>query len=214
MDISEIIKQVRETKGIKQVDIAKAIGVERGNYFRLEKRGEKLTIEQLQNIATALEVSIAQLLGLAGLSEEGQEEFQALENRTNAIMEVRQSEQMALKDLQAQVSEMFMEYRSQLAQKNEIGHYLYNEIEGDDLVKVPLKGFKVSDNAALEQLCYDGKYERLFSPDEPETSRLNELLFEDVAYRQHVINFMKLGLIREKGVFAAYNKFRSSSKPV
>lgn len=62
MEVSENIKRVREAKGLKQADIAKAIGMERTNYHRIENRGSKLTIEQLEAIAGALEVSVLELL--------------------------------------------------------------------------------------------------------------------------------------------------------
>ncbi len=65
MDISDNIKSIRESKRIKQVTIANALDLDPSYYFRLEKRGEKLTIEQLQGIATALGVGVGELLGLS-----------------------------------------------------------------------------------------------------------------------------------------------------
>jgi transcriptional regulator with XRE-family HTH domain len=62
MDISKRIKQIREEKGFKQSEIADKIGVEQSNYARFEKRGKKLTIEQLEGIANALEVSVKEIL--------------------------------------------------------------------------------------------------------------------------------------------------------
>lgn len=62
MDISKNIKDIREGKGLKQSEIAKQLGIERQNYSRLEKRGKKLTIEQLESIAKALGVSLQDVL--------------------------------------------------------------------------------------------------------------------------------------------------------
>lgn len=62
MGISENIKRIREEKGISQSKFAELIGMERTNYFRLEKRGNKLTIEQLEKIADALGVTVIELL--------------------------------------------------------------------------------------------------------------------------------------------------------
>ncbi len=71
MDISKNIFSIRESKGIKQYEVAEKLGIEPPNYSRLEKRGDKLTIEQLKKIAEALEVSIYDLFGIenSGQSE-------------------------------------------------------------------------------------------------------------------------------------------------
>jgi transcriptional regulator with XRE-family HTH domain len=64
MQLSERIAYVRESKGVKQYEVANALGVEPPNYSRLEKRGDKLSIEQLKAISAALGVSLNELLGL------------------------------------------------------------------------------------------------------------------------------------------------------
>jgi transcriptional regulator with XRE-family HTH domain len=62
MEIHERIKLIRERKGLKQSDIADKIGIERSNYTLWEKKGKKLPLEQLEQIAVALEVSIKEIL--------------------------------------------------------------------------------------------------------------------------------------------------------
>jgi transcriptional regulator with XRE-family HTH domain len=64
MELSERIAHLRESKGVKQYEVANALGVEPPNYSRLEKRGDKLSIEQLKAIAAALSVTLNELLGL------------------------------------------------------------------------------------------------------------------------------------------------------
>lgn len=64
MDISERIINIRESKKIKQSEIANYLGIDQPNYSRLEKRGDKLTIEQLKQIAGALGVELNELLGI------------------------------------------------------------------------------------------------------------------------------------------------------
>lgn len=64
MDISKNIFSIRESKGIKQYEVAEKLGIEPPNYSRLEKRGDKLTIEQLKKISEALQVSVYDLLGI------------------------------------------------------------------------------------------------------------------------------------------------------
>jgi transcriptional regulator with XRE-family HTH domain len=63
MDISQNIKAIRDRKGLSQASVADLLQMERTNYHRLEKRGNKMTIEQLQSIADALGVPIVELLG-------------------------------------------------------------------------------------------------------------------------------------------------------
>jgi transcriptional regulator with XRE-family HTH domain len=64
MDISNKIEQIRKAKRIKQIEISNALEMNNSYYARLEKRGNKLTIEQVEKIAGALGVSVAELLGL------------------------------------------------------------------------------------------------------------------------------------------------------
>lgn len=95
MDISKIIREKREAQRLTQLDIAERLKTERSNYARLESRGEKLTIEQLQNIAGALGLGIGELLGLDVIGEQGkkieqlQEELKYLDKRernTNGLL--------------------------------------------------------------------------------------------------------------------------------
>lgn len=65
------IKAVREAKKIKQSEVANVLGLDPSNYAKLENRGKKLTIEQLEAIGGALGVSVAELL--TGIGETGKE---------------------------------------------------------------------------------------------------------------------------------------------
>lgn len=75
MDISENIKIIREGRKVKQSDLARSLGIEPTNYPRLEKRGNKLSIEQLNAIADGLGVSLLELITggkpLNGLNNDG-----------------------------------------------------------------------------------------------------------------------------------------------
>jgi transcriptional regulator with XRE-family HTH domain len=89
MGISESIKSIREKKRIKQVELADLLNLAPSYYSRLEKRGEKMTIEQLQSIADALGVSIGELLGIEGKggANDG-ERVKELEKRVNELEEL------------------------------------------------------------------------------------------------------------------------------
>ena len=62
MDIEKNIKDIRAKKGLLQKDVAERMGIENSNYNRFEKRGDKLTIEQLKQIAAALGVTMKDIL--------------------------------------------------------------------------------------------------------------------------------------------------------
>lgn len=69
--LSENIKTIREKKGIKQSEIARALGVEPTNYPRIEKRDKRLTVEMLEKIAGVLGVSALELLGYSSDQQPG-----------------------------------------------------------------------------------------------------------------------------------------------
>lgn len=64
MDISKNIYNARMSSGLTQLQVAIKLGLEQSNYSRLESRGNKITIEQLQRIAEAIGVDISTLLGV------------------------------------------------------------------------------------------------------------------------------------------------------
>lgn len=62
MDISERIAQIREEKKIRKADMSRILDMDASQYNKFEKRGKKLTIEQLDLISQALGVSMVELL--------------------------------------------------------------------------------------------------------------------------------------------------------
>lgn len=58
------IKEIRESKRIRQIEVADALNMDNSQYAKIEKRGKKLSIEQIEKIAEALGVSVIELLGL------------------------------------------------------------------------------------------------------------------------------------------------------
>lgn len=78
MTVSEAIKTIREAKGITQSQVADVLGMEKQGYAYFEKRGDKLTVEQLKRIAAALGVTIDDILHY-GEKRLDTEQVQALE---------------------------------------------------------------------------------------------------------------------------------------
>lgn len=62
MDVSENIKRIREDKRLKQSDVADKLGIDKGNYSRVERKGNKLTLKELIDISEALNVSLKELM--------------------------------------------------------------------------------------------------------------------------------------------------------
>ncbi|MFC5408956.1 helix-turn-helix domain-containing protein [Larkinella bovis] len=65
MELSDRIKAIREEKRIKLSEMATALGVDVSNYAKIEKKGKKLTLERLEEIAEALNVTLPELLDLS-----------------------------------------------------------------------------------------------------------------------------------------------------
>ena len=62
MTLTEKIARIREAKNLSKADIAKALNLDYAYYFRLEKKGNKLTYEQTEAIAGALGVTVVELI--------------------------------------------------------------------------------------------------------------------------------------------------------
>lgn len=62
--ISETIRNIRETKRVKQIYMAKRLKVTQQAYSRMEHDPEKLTLRRLMQIAEILEVELTTLLGI------------------------------------------------------------------------------------------------------------------------------------------------------
>lgn len=79
------IKEIRESKKIKQVEIANILNLDNAYYSRLEKRGEKMSVEQLKKIATAMNMSIVDFFEPSNSSND---KVQSLEKRILELEEI------------------------------------------------------------------------------------------------------------------------------
>lgn len=88
MELSDRIKALREGKRIKLIEMATALGVDTSNYAKIEKKGKKLPLERIEEIASALGVSMPELLGYDNEHTKGLESrYQALEQENAALKE-------------------------------------------------------------------------------------------------------------------------------
>jgi transcriptional regulator with XRE-family HTH domain len=60
--IGKRVRKIREEKGMSQIELAAAIEYEKSNMSRLESGGTNPTIATLYKIATALGVSLSELV--------------------------------------------------------------------------------------------------------------------------------------------------------
>jgi transcriptional regulator with XRE-family HTH domain len=63
MDIRNNIKIIRERLGLSQYELAFRLNLDQSSYSRLEKRGNKLSIEQIKTISDAMKVDVKEILG-------------------------------------------------------------------------------------------------------------------------------------------------------
>ena len=64
--IGERIREIRESKGISQQDLAAACNFEKSNMSRIEAGKTNFTISSLYKISMALDVKLAELVDVLG----------------------------------------------------------------------------------------------------------------------------------------------------
>jgi transcriptional regulator with XRE-family HTH domain len=78
MNVSDNIREIRKGKGLTQAEVARRYGTSPEFYHRLEKKGHSLTLEQIEKLAQALDVTIFEILGtgnvVTGNSDAGNRE--------------------------------------------------------------------------------------------------------------------------------------------
>jgi len=66
VDLAENIKAIREEKGLKQIEVADYIGVDKSAYSKIEKGTRSLAIEELQKMAQLFNLTTDQILNYDG----------------------------------------------------------------------------------------------------------------------------------------------------
>jgi len=66
MNLARNIKTIREEKGLKQIEVATHIGVDKSAYSKIEKGQRALTVEELQKMAQLFNLTTDQLLHYDG----------------------------------------------------------------------------------------------------------------------------------------------------
>ena len=101
MDIGKEIRKIREEKGLTQSYVAASIGLDNSSYARIEKKGNKLPVEQLVKIANVLEVSVNELLTGYPQVEQASQQTQELKKKVeeqDAIIQLIKTDRDRLSD--------------------------------------------------------------------------------------------------------------------
>lgn len=106
MDISKKIKAIREERKISQSEIARRLGIEPTNYPRMEKRGDKLTVEQLGRIAGALGVTVGELLTDEPQTVQDSERVKELEKRVSELEDRVNDKELIVKNAKSLINEI------------------------------------------------------------------------------------------------------------
>ena len=85
MNIGKEIRAHRERLKLNQTQIAEKIGLDTSSYARIEKKGNKLTVEQLEAIAGALGVAVVELLTGEQPTGGNNEETERLKKRVREL---------------------------------------------------------------------------------------------------------------------------------
>lgn len=86
MNLSEKIKLFREAKRIRQIDLAKSLDLDPSYYARLEKRGDKMSVLQLKQIADALGAQLIDLIGYDSENGVFKEKIELLEKQNELLI--------------------------------------------------------------------------------------------------------------------------------
>ena len=95
MGLAENIKNIREEKSLKQIEVATHIGVDKSAYSKIEKGQRNLTIEELQKMTHLFNMTTDQIL-----TYDGKIPKEVIIEDKTAIEQMRLIQQLAKEDKQ------------------------------------------------------------------------------------------------------------------
>jgi transcriptional regulator with XRE-family HTH domain len=66
MNLADNIKAIRDSKGLKQIEVADHIGVDKSAYSKIEKGSRALTVDELQKMALLFDLTTDQIIHYDG----------------------------------------------------------------------------------------------------------------------------------------------------
>jgi len=153
MNLYHNIRDVRTSKGVSQAEMARRLDLDPSAYHRLEHRGDKLTLEQIDKIAQALEMSRLELLTWGKKPEDVPEKdstIKELESRVKELTTTRdilQDYAESMKQKIINISDDFQAIIKSIGELNNLGtqkveekfddHILYQTVFSDkELLKI------------------------------------------------------------------------------
>ena len=89
MNLASNIKAIREEKGLKQIDVATHISVDKSAYSKIEKGNRNVTVEELQKMASLFGMTLDQIVNYEGqLPKEVTVQDKSMAEKVNLISEL------------------------------------------------------------------------------------------------------------------------------
>ena len=106
VNVGQEIRRIREGKRMTQTQIAEQIGLDTSSYARIEKKGNKLTVEQLEAIAGALGVTVMELLNGEPQTVQDNERVKELEKRVSELEDRVNDKELIVKNAKSLLNEI------------------------------------------------------------------------------------------------------------
>lgn len=212
MDISNNIKAVRSTKGIAQAELARRLELDPSSYHRLENRGNKLSIEQAESIAEALEITLLELLtwGEQAVNDPKSADDEQLQKRVEELEDRLKDKQFIIEKLTKDardISKLFNVYMDNL--KFSVSEYLrvgtlrYTDANGQ-AVSIPYRDVSQEEYIRISTEFTDAVVENTIEDNE----LIIKTMFTNEEFAATTGYFMNTGFIEDKELIDAYEKYK------
>ncbi len=217
MDLYHNIKAARDEKGLSQAEMARRLELDPSAYHRLEHRGNKLSVEQVNGIANAIGISLIELLigGQEARSESKDSKQQAhlieslnkkvldLEDRLNDKQFIN-AKLLEERDHVVSLIESCMEdLKEQIDEDLETGTVTYENEDGSQQ-SMPFKDFLKLSNEDVRRVESSPEFD--VSNNEAEDKKVIETMFTDKKYLLVTAFLMNTGYFQDEKLLEAYEK--------
>ena len=217
MDLYHNIKAARDEKGLSQAEMARRLELDPSAYHRLEHRGNKLSVEQVNGIANAIGISLIELLigGQEVRSESNDSKQQAslIESLNKKVLELEDrlkdkqfinTKLAAERDYVVDLIKSCMEdLKGQVYEDLETGSVTYEDEDGNQQ-SMPFKAFLELSREDGQRIENSPEFEVTTS--EAEDKKVIEAMFTDKKYLLVTAFLMNTGYFQDKELLEAYEE--------
>lgn len=201
MDILKAIPAIREGKGIKQIEIATRLGIEQSNYSRLEKRGNKLAIDQLQAIADALSVTVLDILiwgedKSEPRGDDAGQEIQQLKKRVEELESSLSDKNFILTNIKLLINSRLFTIFYNVVSEYKLGTIKFEDEEGKQIT-VPY--------ASLDSQAIPDNYD--FELSNEEQQQVYKLMFSRQEYFDEATFLISTGFADDDKIIQSFKKY-------